>query len=261
MSTFCNQIEEIKALIYQNKSLAYSTFSLLQEQSANDPSLLQTLADNSQNLVSLITADIAIDDEEVAAQALKCLGFIIYHPSLVSTIPVDDAYLVLEALVKVIMSTKIKSVCNLGVWCISMQQFEASILAGCFNSVLQAVVHALDNPTGSLSTTYEAMQAVMKLAAQLSERMRESSHIWAPPICRRLLSTDKRERDMSERCLLKIRPTIIPPPPSLSKALAEDIKLTLLTVMKDLLNQGLKNSNIASVGMVYPLTRISCHEI
>uniref|UniRef100_A0A6N2N0Q9 Telomere-associated protein Rif1 N-terminal domain-containing protein n=1 Tax=Salix viminalis TaxID=40686 RepID=A0A6N2N0Q9_SALVM len=248
MSTFCNQIEEIKALIYQNKSLAYSTFSLLQEQSANDPSLLQTLADNSQNLVSLIISDIAIDDEEVAAQALKCLGFIIYHPSLVSTIPVDDAYLVLEALVKVIMSTKIKSVCNLGVWCISMQQFEASILAGCFNSVLQAVVHALDNPTGSLSTTYEAMQAVMKLAAQLSERMRESSHIWAPPICRRLLSTDKRERDMSERCLLKIRPTIIPPPPSLSKALAEDMKLTLLTVMKDLLNQGLKIQTLQAWG-------------
>jgi telomere-associated protein RIF1 len=47
--------------------------------------------------------------------------------------------------------------------------------------------------------------------------MRESSHIWAPPIFRRLLSTDKRERDISERCLLKIRPTIIPPPPALSK--------------------------------------------
>ena len=65
MSTFCNQVEEIKALIYHNKSLAYSTFSILQEQSANDPSLLQTLADNSQNLVSLIIADISIDDEEV----------------------------------------------------------------------------------------------------------------------------------------------------------------------------------------------------
>ncbi|XP_061951001.1 uncharacterized protein LOC133674057 isoform X2 [Populus nigra] len=219
MSSFCNQIEEIKSLIYSNKSLAYSTLSHLQEQSVNDPSLLQTLADNSQDLVSLITVDISIDDEEVAAQALKCLGFMIYHPSLVSTIPVDDANLVLEALAKVIMSTKIKSVCNLGVWCISMQQFEASILVGCFNSVLQAVVHALDNPIGSLSTTFEAMQAVMKLAAQLSERMRESSHIWAPPICRRLLSTDKRERDISERCLLKIRPTIIPPPPALSKGL------------------------------------------
>lgn len=49
--------------------------------------------------------------------------------------------------------------------------------------------------------------------------MRESSNIWAPPIYRRLLSSDKRERDMSERCLLKIRFTILPPPLVLSKVL------------------------------------------
>ncbi|CAK7345384.1 unnamed protein product [Dovyalis caffra] len=86
----------------------------------------------------------------------------------------------------------------------------------------------------------ESVLAVMKLAAQLSERMRESSHIWAPPIYRRLLSSDKREKDMSERCLLKIKPTIFPPLPALSKELAEDMKLKLLTGMKNLLNQGMK---------------------
>lgn len=57
------------------------------------------------------------------------------------------------------------------------------------------------------------------LAAKLSDKMRESSNIWAPPIYRRLLSSDKRERDMSERCLLKIRSTILPPPLVLSKVL------------------------------------------
>jgi telomere-associated protein RIF1 len=59
----------------------------------------------------------------------------------------------------------------------------------------------------------------MKLSAQVSEKMRDSSHIWAPPIYRRLLSFDKRERDMSERCLLKIKSTILPPPLVLSKVL------------------------------------------
>jgi len=47
--------------------------------------------------------------------------------------------------------------------------------------------------------------------------MKGSSHVWAPPIYRRLLSTDKRERDASERCLLKIRSTVIPPSLDLSK--------------------------------------------
>lgn len=60
-------------------------------------------------------------------------------------------------------------------------------------------------------------QAVMKLSGQLSEQMKGSSHIWAPPIYRRLISTDKRGRDASERCLLKIRSTVIPPSLDLSK--------------------------------------------
>lgn len=57
----------------------------------------------------------------------------------------------------------------------------------------------------------------MKLAAQLSENMRGLSDIWAPPIYRRLLSFDRRERDMSERCLLKIKSSILPPTLTLSK--------------------------------------------
>lgn len=57
----------------------------------------------------------------------------------------------------------------------------------------------------------------MKLSGELSEQMSDSSHIWAPPIYRRLLSTDKREKDAMERCLLKISSTVIPPSLDLSK--------------------------------------------
>eukprot|EP00268_Persea_americana_P038248 TRINITY_DN37850_c0_g1_i1.p1 TRINITY_DN37850_c0_g1~~TRINITY_DN37850_c0_g1_i1.p1 ORF type:complete len:1165 (+),score=200.38 TRINITY_DN37850_c0_g1_i1:465-3497(+) len=96
-------------------------------------------------------------------------------------------------------------------------------------------MHALENPVGSLSTTFEAIQAVMKLAAQLSENMRGLSDIWAPPIYRRLLSFDRRERDMSERCLLKIKSSILPPTLTLSKVLAADLKQTLLPGMRNML--------------------------
>ena len=57
----------------------------------------------------------------------------------------------------------------------------------------------------------------MKLAAQLTEKMGDSSHIWAPPIYRRLLSNDKKEKDMSERCLLQIKTVIFPTSSALSK--------------------------------------------
>lgn len=61
----------------------------------------------------------------------------------------------------------LQSVCNLGMWCISMQQFDGSLLNAHFQSLLKAIVHALDNPFGSLSTTFEAIQVKSLVAIYL----------------------------------------------------------------------------------------------
>ncbi|XP_058181977.1 uncharacterized protein LOC131300254 isoform X2 [Rhododendron vialii] len=78
--------------------------------------------------------------------------------------------------------------------------------------------------------------------------MRDTSNIWAPPIYRRSVSIDKRVRDISERCLLKIRSTICPPSLTLSKAIVIDLKGRLLPGMKELLNHGLKIQAIQAWG-------------
>ncbi|RHN63991.1 putative telomere-associated protein Rif1 [Medicago truncatula] len=235
------EILEIQTLISSNdnsnKSSGYSTLLQFQQHSCINPSSLQSLAQNSNSIISSTLSDIEHHDEEIAAQALKCLGFMIYHPSIVSELRVDDVNLVLDSLAKLITTTKLKTVCNLGVWCFSVQQLGVSFLVAHFHSLLRAIVHALDNPMGSLSTTFEATQAIMKLSGQLSEQMRDSSHIWAPPIYRRILSTDKREKDSSERCLLKISSIVIPPSLELSKVLVKDMKIKLLNGMKDLLDR------------------------
>ncbi|MED6208103.1 hypothetical protein PIB30_041893 [Stylosanthes scabra] len=216
-----DEIREIQHLLSCgdkfSKCSGYSSLLHFQEHATLNASSLRSLSLSSPSIVSSLISDISNPDEEIAAQALKCLGFMIYHPSIVSSLPLDDVNLVLESLPKLITTTKLKSACNLGVWCISVQQLGESLLATHFHSLLLAIVHALDNPMGSLSTTFEATQAVMKLCGQLSKQMRDSSHIWAPPIYRRLLSTDKRERDASERCLLKVKTEVIPPSLDLSK--------------------------------------------
>ncbi|KAM2808208.1 hypothetical protein PS2_043118 [Malus domestica] len=194
MSGFSDQLEEIKSLISSaatkaNKSFAYSTLLHLQQQSSDCHDLIQMLARSSRSLIRPTVADVRNNDEEIATQALKCLGFMIYHPSIVAEIAADDVKFVLDSLAKLITTTKMKSVCNLGVWCISIQQLSTPLLAAHFHSLLLAIVHAIDNPIGSLSTTFEAIQ----LATLLSENMREMSHIWAPPVYRRLLSSHKRE--------------------------------------------------------------------
>ena len=67
MSNFSEQIEEITTSISSTtgKSLAYSTLSFLQEQSGDDPALIQTLVEATPSLVSLIVADIHCQDEEM----------------------------------------------------------------------------------------------------------------------------------------------------------------------------------------------------
>ncbi|KAM7265279.1 hypothetical protein ACFE04_002962 [Oxalis oulophora] len=247
MSKIGSQLEEITKTLTNScskseKSYGYATLLHIQEESSDDSSSIQTLAHNTPILISLVLSDVfhESDDEEISAQALKCLGFMIYHPLLVASISVKDTELVLASLVKLITVTKIKSLCNLGVWCISVQQLNVQVLASQFAPLLRAVVHALDNPFASLSTTFEAMQAVIKLGSQLHEEMSNFSSMWAPAIYRRLLSNDKRERDMSERCLLKISSTVFPPTLTLSQTLVEDMKQKLLLRMNDLLKQGSK---------------------
>ncbi|XP_030511814.1 uncharacterized protein LOC115726183 [Rhodamnia argentea] len=253
MSDFSSKLEEITQILVSpdvgaSKSLAYSTLLGLQEQSVSDPDAIHALADRSCSLISLLVSDICEDDEEIAVQAMKCLGFMIHHSTILASIPVGVAGGVLESLANVIITGKMKSVCNLGMWCISMQQFDGSLLNAHFQSLLKAIVHALDNPFGSLSTTFEAIQAVMKIASQLGEIMRDSSHIWTPPLYRRLLSTDKRERDMTERCLLKIKSVMLPPSLTLSKVLALDMKERFLISMNEMLEQGFKVQTVRAWG-------------
>ncbi|XBH71182.1 hypothetical protein VPH35_098686 [Triticum aestivum] len=106
----------------------------------------------------LLLRDAAEDDEAVAAYALKWLGFALYHPVLISTISGQLAQSILATLVRLIMTTKMKAICNLAVWCISVQQLEASVVEDGLTPLLNAIVYALDNPFGSLSTTFEAIQ-------------------------------------------------------------------------------------------------------
>ena len=83
--------------------------------------------------------------------------------------------MVLDTSVQLIMTTKVKvgsaghisldyvlqAICNLGVWCISVQQVEAPVVEDRATPLLTAIVYALDNPLGSLSTTFEAAQVIL----------------------------------------------------------------------------------------------------
>ncbi|WOK91616.1 hypothetical protein Cni_G00307 [Canna indica] len=224
------QIEEIKTL--PERSTAYvALLQLLRSGAPDHPPSVEALSRSSPSLLHLLLSDIHHCDEETAAYALRCLGFMLYHPSIVETIPEEVAILALESLVKLITTTKMKAICNLGVWCVSIQQISGLVVEPRLALILKAAIHALDNPFGSLSTTYEATQVLMKLSTQYGVEMRSMSNIWVPPLYRRLISNDKRERDMAERCLLKTKSIICPPTLILSTVVISDLKQKLLPNM------------------------------
>ena len=74
-------------------------------------------------------------------------------------------------------------------------------------------------------------QSVIKLATLWGEKMRHMSNVWAPPIYRRLVSADKREREITERCLLKVRYLICPTPVTLSKVYVGNSGLSSMHVV------------------------------
>ncbi|XP_042447618.1 uncharacterized protein LOC122032392 isoform X1 [Zingiber officinale] len=229
----CRQIEEIKTLT--DRAAAYAALLQALHRGASDhPPSLEALADSFPYLLPLLLSDIHHFDEETAAYSLKCLGFMLYHPSLVTRISEDGAILALESLAKLITITRMKHICNLGVWCFAVQQIGPSAVKFCLHLILEAIIHALDNPFGSLSITYEATQALMALS-KFSVEMRSMSNIWVLPLCRRLISNNKRERDIAERCLLRTKSIICPSPIILSMAVMSDVKRKLLPTMMDMM--------------------------
>ncbi|KAK7341395.1 hypothetical protein VNO80_24324 [Phaseolus coccineus] len=108
------EIQEIRSLISSDnkskKSSGYSSLLRFQRHSCINASSLQSLALSAQSIISSIFSDIFDNhDEEIATQALKCLGFMLYHPSIVSVLRVNDANLVLSTLPKLITTTKLKA--------------------------------------------------------------------------------------------------------------------------------------------------------
>jgi telomere-associated protein RIF1 len=70
-----------------DRAAAYARLLLLQRGCADDASSAAELAaELPSTLLPLLLRDAAADDEAVAASALKCLGFALYHPVLVYTI-------------------------------------------------------------------------------------------------------------------------------------------------------------------------------
>ena len=86
MASFSDQLQEIKSLISLNtkshKSFAYLSLLHLQEQCSSDTCSIQTLAQESQSVLSQIIVDISDDDEEMLVSIKALFLVFVFHHSV-----------------------------------------------------------------------------------------------------------------------------------------------------------------------------------
>eukprot|EP01018_Ginkgo_biloba_P014572 Gb_29908 [translate_table: standard] len=97
MANASSEIQEILRMFacsesQPERSDTYARLLQHEEQLGDQTQAIQELCDHLPTFVNHILRDISSEDEEIAAQALKSLGFIVYHPTLVAAISVRLHY-------------------------------------------------------------------------------------------------------------------------------------------------------------------------
>ncbi|EFJ17162.1 hypothetical protein SELMODRAFT_421171 [Selaginella moellendorffii] len=174
----------------------------------------------------------------LASSALRCLGFFISNWSYVEKLPDDLASTILLTFVKIATGSSEKLQLKLSMWCVSVQQFKASIIENHFENLINAVVCAVNNHLGSLSVIFEALQALRFVVFIAPAKARAHAHVWAPPLYTRLVSMDKAERCMVSHALDELLVYIRPCSLLFLEVCANDIRTMLLAKLMKMVAAG-----------------------
>eukprot|EP00250_Pteridium_aquilinum_P008834 c18246_g1_i2 orf=198-5660(-) len=190
--------------------------------------------DSSLAVLELIISDIASSDHETASLALRSLAYLLRNEKFGIAISDKIAATIITSICRLIVSGDKKALCRLAVWCLGAQEFRPQVVEAHLEPILHALMHAIDTPLGPKSLTHEALQALVKVARKFSS-VRMQSSVWGPAVYRRLLSADRKDREVAEQCMKDLELTLLPPQPSLSKVVAVDINEILLPKMEKMI--------------------------
>lgn len=112
----------------------------------------------SRILMSILN-DLKETKEDISHSALKTLGYLIHSSSLVGSFSESEQNQILKELIQIIHQAPNKMLCNLAVWCLSVQNFPKAsfVQPNILNDVLKSVVHAIETPFKSSTIELEAI--------------------------------------------------------------------------------------------------------
>ncbi|KAH7426932.1 hypothetical protein KP509_10G022500 [Ceratopteris richardii] len=181
-------------------------------------------------MLELILSDISSSNLNTASLALKSLLSFLHIKELSAEVSNENASAILSSICQLIMSTDNSVLCSLAVRCLSIQEFNPCVIDSCLDSIFQGLLYVIDSGTyaNCKSPVYEALQGLVKVVKRHAHVMVKAS-VWAPAIYKRLLSADKKERDVAEQCLKDLESVLaLPPQRSFSEVVALDVEKVLL---------------------------------
>ncbi|MCO5560158.1 hypothetical protein L7F22_013765 [Adiantum nelumboides] len=172
-----------------------------------------------------------------ATLALRSLAYFLHNEKFIAEISDEKASAILSSICQLIMSADKTVLGSLALWCLGVQELRQKVVEAHLDLILQALLFVTDSSTyvSSKALIQQAFQVFVKLA-QRYPCVRVKSSQWVPAIYRRLLSTDKGEREGADQCLKDLEFMLqLPSQGSLSEVVAVDISETFLPKMEKMI--------------------------
>ncbi|KAI5054518.1 hypothetical protein GOP47_0030587 [Adiantum capillus-veneris] len=175
--------------------------------------------------------------QESVTLALRSLAYFLHNEKFIAEISDEKACAVLSSICQLIKSTDKTVLCSLALWCLGIQELKPKVVEASLDLILQSLLYLTDSGTSvsSKALIHQALQGFVKLAQKYS-CARIKSSLWAPAIYRRLLSSDKKEREGAEQCMKDLEFMLLCRlKGDLSEVAAVDINETLLPKLEKMI--------------------------
>ncbi|KAI5078218.1 hypothetical protein GOP47_0005889 [Adiantum capillus-veneris] len=184
-----------------------------------------------------ILSNISSSDQDLVTLALRSLAYFLHNEKFIAEISDEKACAVLSSICQLIKSTDKTVLCSLALWCLGIQELKPKVVEASLDLILQSLLYLTDSGTSvsSKALIHQALQGFVKLAQKYS-CARIKSSLWAPAIYRRLLSSDKKEREGAEQCMKDLEFMLLCRlKGDLSEVAAVDINETLLPKLEKMI--------------------------
>ncbi|KAL6056064.1 sodium/potassium/calcium exchanger 1 isoform X4 [Balamuthia mandrillaris] len=143
--------------------------------------------------------------------SLRTLGYLLHNPALAKHLSESLCQETLSHLTGIVTATKDKSMCNLALWCLAVQQLplgQEQVLSELLPCLAQ-LLHPEHPRMPSSTIQMEAIHVLSRLLYQTADSMRRHALTWLPSFYYHLFSDQPNIREAAELCMKVAVPVLL----------------------------------------------------